>query len=100
MDLTKTRMQLMPKGTSPIAVARDVIAQGGIKGLYAGCVLDVYAAAEEKEDEGYVTLAAWRTGRIADPTTTTPVRDGCSSCRSAPLTLSHSLPLPPPLPTS
>lgn len=41
MDLTKTRMQLMPKGTSPIAVARDVIAQGGIKGLYAGCVLDV-----------------------------------------------------------
>ncbi len=39
MDLTKTRMQLMPKGTSPIAVAKDVIAKDGIKGLYAGCVV-------------------------------------------------------------
>lgn len=36
MDLTKTRIQLMPKGTSPIAVARDVIQKDGIKGLYAG----------------------------------------------------------------
>ncbi len=36
MDLTKTRMQLMPKGTSPIAVAKDVIAKDGVKGLYAG----------------------------------------------------------------
>jgi solute carrier family 25 (mitochondrial oxoglutarate transporter), member 11 len=36
MDLTKTRMQLMPKGTSPVTVARDIIAKDGIKGLYAG----------------------------------------------------------------
>lgn len=36
MDLTKTRMQLMPKGTSPIAVAKNIIAQDGAKGLYAG----------------------------------------------------------------
>lgn len=38
MDLTKTRMQLMPKGTSPIAVAKNIIAQDGAKGLYAGYV--------------------------------------------------------------
>jgi solute carrier family 25 oxoglutarate transporter 11 len=36
MDLTKTRLQLMPKGTSPIAVARDIVAKDGIAGLYNG----------------------------------------------------------------
>ena len=36
MDLTKTRMQLMPKGTSPIAVAQGIIAKDGFAGLYAG----------------------------------------------------------------
>lgn len=36
MDLTKTRLQLMPKGTSPIAVARDIVAREGVAGLYSG----------------------------------------------------------------
>jgi solute carrier family 25 oxoglutarate transporter 11 len=36
MDLTKTRMQLMPKGTSLLGVARDIIAKQGVAGLYAG----------------------------------------------------------------
>ena len=36
MDLTKTRMQLMPKGTSLFTVAGDIVAKEGVKGLYAG----------------------------------------------------------------
>jgi len=36
MDLTKTRLQLMPKGTSPVAVARDIVAKDGVAGLYNG----------------------------------------------------------------
>ena len=36
MDLTKTRLQLMPKGTSPLTVARDIIAKDGVAGLYNG----------------------------------------------------------------
>ncbi len=36
MDVTKTRMQLMPKGTSLVAVVKEVVAKDGIAGLYAG----------------------------------------------------------------
>jgi solute carrier family 25 oxoglutarate transporter 11 len=36
MDLVKTRMQLLPPGASPIAVARGIVAQSGAGGLYAG----------------------------------------------------------------
>ena len=36
MDLVKTRMQLLPKGTSPVAVASAIVAQSGVAGLYAG----------------------------------------------------------------
>ena len=36
MDLTKTRLQLMPKGTSPLTVARDIVAKDGVAGLYNG----------------------------------------------------------------
>ena len=35
-DLVKTRMQLLPKGTSPLTVARSILAQHGLRGLYAG----------------------------------------------------------------
>ncbi len=111
MDLTKTRMQLMPKGTSPIAVARDVIAQGGIKGLYAGCVSGcVFAAAAVEEDEGCVTLAAWARdrestgpGRYLTPLRQHPFRSAAAAVqhlsRFPPLPL-HPLPSTPPLPIS
>jgi solute carrier family 25 oxoglutarate transporter 11 len=36
MDLVKTRMQLMPQGTSPVGVARGIVSQSGFSGLYAG----------------------------------------------------------------
>ena len=36
MDLVKTRMQLLPKGTSPLTVARSIVAKEGASGLYAG----------------------------------------------------------------
>lgn len=36
MDLTKTRMQLLPRGTSLFAVAGDILAKEGVLGLYAG----------------------------------------------------------------
>ncbi len=38
MDLTKTRMQLLPKGASLFTVAGDILTKDGVKGLYAGCV--------------------------------------------------------------
>lgn len=36
MDLTKTRMQLMPKGTGLVSVASGILAKDGFAGLYAG----------------------------------------------------------------
>jgi len=36
MDLTKTRMQLLPKGTGLLAVASQIVAKEGFLGLYAG----------------------------------------------------------------
>ena len=36
MDLTKTRMQLSPPGTSIFAVASGIVAKEGARGLYAG----------------------------------------------------------------
>jgi solute carrier family 25 oxoglutarate transporter 11 len=36
MDLTKTRMQLLPKGTGLVAVASQIVAREGFFGLYAG----------------------------------------------------------------
>ena len=36
MDLVKTRMQLLPKGTSPLSVAQSIITKEGVRGLYAG----------------------------------------------------------------
>lgn len=36
MDLTKTRMQLLPRGTSLFAVAGGIVSKEGVLGLYAG----------------------------------------------------------------
>jgi len=36
MDITKTRLQLLPKGTSMLSVANGILAKEGLKGLYAG----------------------------------------------------------------
>ena len=36
LDLTKTRLQLSPKGTSLVGVMRGIIASEGVAGLYAG----------------------------------------------------------------
>jgi solute carrier family 25 (mitochondrial oxoglutarate transporter), member 11 len=36
MDLTKTRMQLLPKGATLLGVAKGIVAAEGVAGLYAG----------------------------------------------------------------